>query len=290
MSTLLYTFMLKINKTTPDQTTFLQRLSNIAKKPKCLYYIGELPENPSLTVAIVGSRRPTAYGRTVTEQLASALAHHQVPVISGMALGIDALAHTATLDAGGQTIAVIPSGLDNPYPKTNQQLARRILLSGGALLSEYDAGYQPRLYDFLLRNRIVSGLCDALVVIEANLRSGTMSTVAQALDQGRTVYAVPGPITSPLSAGCNRLIAQGARPLTSIDSFLDEIGLSGQQKLLIGENDAEATLLQLLQGGISDGDQLLTSSGLDHETYTTSMTMLEIKGMIHAQGGNRWRL
>ena len=117
-----------------------------------------------------------------------------------------------------------------------------------------------------------------------------MSTVAQALDQGRTVYAVPGPITSPLSAGCNRLIAQGARPLTGVENFLHEIGLTGQQKLLIGENDAEATLLQLLQDGVSDGDQLLTSSGLDHETYTTSMTMLEIKGMVHANGGNQWRL
>ncbi len=281
---------MKINNIAPDDHPFLQRLSTIVENPKSLYYIGNLPEDDCTRVAIVGSRRPTTYGRTVTEQLARELARRQAIILSGMALGVDALAHAAAIAGGGRTIAILPSGLDDPYPKTNHGLARRILSSGGALISEYPEGYRPRLYDFLRRNRIVSGLSDIVVVVEANLRSGTMSTVTQALDQGRTVYAVPGPITSPLSAGCNRLIAQGARPLTGVDSFLEEIGLTGPQKLIFGENDAEATLLQLLQSGVSDGDELLTKSQLDYDTYTTTMTMLEIKGIIHACGGNQWRL
>lgn len=290
MSTLYYTFFMNINKISPDTSDYLQILSSIAIPPKSLYYIGELPKERKLSVAIVGSRRPTAYGRNVTAQLAEALAERGVVIISGMALGIDGIAHTTTLKAGGITIAVLPSGLDNPYPRTHHQLAKDILRGGGALISEYESGYRPHPYDFLKRNRIVSGLSDIVVVTEANIRSGTMSTVAQALDQGKTVYAVPGPITSPLSAGCNRLIAQGARPITDIDSFLVEIGVTSSPKEVFGETVAEATLLQLLQSGITDGGELLLHSQLEVQEFSTTMTMLEIKGAITSTGGNTWRL
>lgn len=290
MSTLYYTFFMNINKISPDTSDYLQILSSIAIPPKSLYYIGELPNERKLSVAIVGSRRPTAYGRNVTAQLAEALAERGVVIISGMALGIDGIAHTTALKAGGITIAVLPSGLDNPYPRTHHQLAKDILRGGGALISEYESGYRPHPYDFLKRNRIVSGLSDIVVVTEANIRSGTMSTVAQALDQGKTVYAVPGPITSPLSAGCNRLIAQGARPITDIDSFLDEIGVTSSPKEVFGETVAEATLLQLLQSGITDGGELLLHSRLEVQEFSTTMTMLEIKGAITSTGGNTWRL
>lgn len=281
---------MKINKTSPDEHIFLKRMTAIANCPKSLYFIGSLPTPPLVAVAIVGSRRPTSYGRTVTQQIAEAVARRGAVVVSGMALGIDAIAHATALEVGGTTVAVLPSGLDNPYPKTNRELARRILRQGGALISEYDAGYQPHEYDFVLRNRIVSGLADAIVVTEANLRSGTMATVGHALEQGRPVYAVPGPITSPLSAGCNRLIAQGATPITDVESFLGDIGLSGQQKIAFGENDAEATVLQLLQTGLTDGDELLIQSSLDPALFATTLTMLEIRGLIHPLGNNRWRL
>ncbi len=282
---------MKINNSSPDQHKFLKRLATVADPPKSLYYIGNLPEPPRLTVAIVGTRRPTAYGRAVTEQIASALAARGVLIVSGLALGVDAIAHTAALDAGGHTLAVVTSRPDDPTPRTNRRLAERIIDNGDCIMSEYDQTHRilgP--WEFVIRNRIVSGLSDAVIVTEANLRSGTMSTVSHALEQGRDVYAVPGPITSPLSAGCNAMISQGANPIVTIDQLLESLGLTGQQKILLGENDAETTVLQLLQSGLSDGDELQKTSKLDAQTFSTTITMLEIRGLIHPLGGNRWRL
>lgn len=282
---------MKINTIRPDQHNFLKRLGTIATPPKCLYYIGNLPDQLVLTVAIVGTRRPTAYGRTVTEQIASALAQRGVLIVSGLALGVDAIAHQAAIASGGRTLAVVASGIDDPGPHTNRSIAEKIVAGGDAIISEREPGYTIRgAWEFVIRNRIVSGLSDAVIVTEANLRSGTMTTVGQALEQGRAVYAVPGPITSPLSAGCNRLIAQGATPITDIDSLLADLGLTGQSKILLGENDAEATVLQLLQSGLSDGDELLSASQLTPDLFSQTLTMLEIKGLVKAMGGNRWRV
>jgi DNA processing protein len=281
---------MKINSISPDDTRFLQRLKNIAKMPKSLRYIGTIPTDYPLVVSIVGTRRPTAYGRTVTEQIASSLAGKGVVVVSGMALGVDAIAHTAALDAGGQTVAILPSGLDDPYPKTNHQLARRILQSGGALITEYVEGHKPRLYDFLARNRLVSGVADAVIVTEANIRSGTLSTVAHALEQGTSVYAVPGPITSPLSAGCNALIAQGATPITSVDALLDQLGLTSSVQMHLGDTDEEMAILTVLRQGLHDGEDIQNSTGYPVELVSQTLTMLEIKGYVHALGGNKWRL
>lgn len=284
---------MKINQISPDEQVFLKRLSALAKPPKSLYVIGNLPETEVRTVAIVGTRRPTAYGRAITEQLATALAARGVFVISGLALGVDAIAHKAALDTGGHTIAVIASGVDNPYPATNRDLARRILLNGDAILSEHENGYKPHLYDFVIRNRIVSGLADAIIVTEANLRSGTMSTVSHALDQGRAVYAVPGPITSPLSAGCNKLIAQGATPVTSIEECLESLGLGSSSKRRIlprGDTPIEQALIEAIASGTSDGDELLLQTKSAPEEFSSALTMLEIKGIIRPLGNNQWRL
>lgn len=280
---------MKINTTTPDQHNLFKRLLTIDSPPKNLHYIGIIPETTDIVVSVVGSRRPTAYGRSVTEQIASALASRGVLVVSGMAIGVDALAHAAALDAGGHTLAVLPSGVDDPYPKSNQLLAKRILANGDALISEYENGHRPFAHDFLWRNRLVSGLADIVIVTEANLRSGTLSTVAHALGQGKEVYAVPGPITSPLSAGCNRLIAQGATPITDIDSMLEQLGLTGQSALKLGDTPDEATILELIRSGINDGDELLAKSGYRPEQFSQILTMLEIKGLIHPLGGNKWR-
>lgn len=283
---------MKINKLLIDEQAFLQRLVNITPRPDSLYVIGKLPTAKVASVAIVGSRRPTAYGRTVTEQLAESLACRGVYIISGLALGIDVIAHRAALQAGGHTIAVLPSGVDNPYPASNREVARRILENGDALISEYENGHLPRPYDFLFRNRIVSGLADAVVVTEANLRSGTMSTVAHALEQGKAVYAVPGPITSPLSAGCNRLIAQGATPIVNIDEFIEQLGYGDAGTISPGRGDTslEQAIIDAIQAGMQDGDEILTHTKSAPDEFSGALTMLEIKGLIRPLGGNKWRL
>ncbi|MGB3008744.1 MAG: DNA-processing protein DprA [Candidatus Saccharimonadales bacterium] len=282
---------MNINTIRPDESIFLKRLTTIANPPKCLYYTGNLPTSPRLVVAIVGTRRPTAYGRAVTEQISSALAAHGVLIVSGLALGVDAIAHTAALRAGGHTIAVITSRPDDPTPRTNRHLAEQMIENGDAILSEHGEEHIIQgPWEFVIRNRLVSGLSDAVIVTEASIHSGTMSTVTYALEQGREVYAVPGPITSPLSAGCNTLIAQGANPIVTIDGLLESLGLTAPDKIVLGENDAETTLLQLLQTGIADGEELQKMSKLDVQTFSTTMTMLEIRGLIHPLGGNRWRL
>lgn len=281
---------MKYNNIAPDKHIFLKRVSAVAKPPKSLYYIGTLPEPSGPVVAIIGTRRPTPYGKSVTQQIATALAHKGVVVVSGLALGVDAIAHRATLDAGGTTVAVVASGLDDPGPRTNRSIADDIISHVGAIISEQEPGYRiAGPWEFVIRNRIVSGLSDAIIVTEANIRSGTMTTVAQALEQGKDVYAVPGPITSPLSAGCNRLIAQGARPITDIDSLLEELGLTGQQTLALGDTPEESTILTLLREGVCEGDQIVEHSQLSAQVVSQTLTMLEIKGNVKAVGGNVWR-
>lgn len=283
---------MKINEFSPDEHVFLQRTAYIALPPERLYVIGSLPSESVKTVAVVGSRRPTAYGREVTRQLAGDLAAAGVMVISGMAIGIDAIAHAAALEAGGTTLAVLPSGVDDPYPKTNRELARNILRSGGALVSEYPPGTSAMQFRMLERNRIVSALADALIVTEAAARSGTLSTVAHALDQGRTVFAVPGNITSPLSGGCNQLIKQGAIPITEAADVLSVLGINSdtQQQLVFGSNPAETAILDLLRAGIQDGDTLLLQSKLSTSDFNQALTMLELGGAIQPLGGHQWIL
>lgn len=283
---------MKINRLSPDEHEFLKRTANIAKKPKNLYYIGELPGGSAKVASIVGSRRPTAYGREVTQTIARELANAGVIIVSGMAIGIDAIAHTAALDASGTTIAILPCGVDDPYPKSNYALSRRIVNDGGALISEYEPGTDAREYQFLERNRIVSALADVVIVTEAAIKSGTLSTVAHALEQGKTVFAVPGNITSPMSAGCNHLIRQGAVPLIHTEDVLQELGIDkGRQlSLILGDDASEVALISLLQAGIQDGDTLLLQSKLSASQYSQTMTMLEIRGVVRPLGANHWTL
>ena len=292
MSILIAIIHMKIITTTPDKNEFIKRTVHIAKPPESIYYLGTLPKGSAKVAAIVGSRRPTAYGREVTQMIARELAQAGVIVISGMAIGIDAIAHTAALNAGGITVAVLPCGLDDVYPKSNIALARRIITEKGALISEYKPGTLARGYLFLERNRIVSALADVVIVTEAAIKSGTLSTVAHALDQGKTVFAVPGNITSPMSAGCNHLIRQGAVPLIHTQDVLQELGIDkGQQlSLILGDDISETTIISLLQVGIQDGDTLLLQSRMSTSTYNQTMTMLEIKGVIRPLGANHFVL
>jgi DNA processing protein len=284
---------MKINSISPQKHKYLQIIDTIAKVPKTLYFIGDLPSERRPTVAIVGTRKPTAYGKEVTYQLAYNLAKKGVIVVSGLALGIDSIAHRAALDAGGITIAVLACGLDTIYPASHKHLAEEIIKNGGAIISEYEPDVEARDFQFLARNRIVSGLSDAVVVTEAATRSGTLATVHHALDQGREVFAVPGNITSPLSAGCNALIKQGAPPITSATDILEVIApnlLNAQQSLALGSNPLETKIIQLIQSGIRDGDQLLRESKVETNEFLQALSMMEITGIVRALGGNQWTL
>lgn len=284
---------MKINRISPEEHKYLRSLEGIDESPKRLYFIGQLPEHRVASVAIVGSRKPTSYGKEVTQRIAFELASREIVIISGLALGIDGIAHRAALEAGGTTLAVLANGLDQIYPSTHRQLAKDILSHKGALISEYEAGTPSLPHRFLERNRIVSGLSDAIVVVEAATRSGTLSTAAHALNQGREVFAVPGNITSPLSAGCNALIKQGATPLTETSDILEVIApklKNAQQPLILGDTPEEVTIIELLQNGTRDGEDLLNLSELDPMNFTQSLSMLEIKGTIRALGNNQWTL
>ena len=283
---------MKIKAITPDESVFLQIIDTIALKPKTLYFVGSLPkERLSSVVAIVGTRKPTSYGKEVTFNLAYRLAQKGVVIVSGLALGIDAIAHRAAMEAGGTTIAILANGLDSIYPAAHRALAEQIVASGGALISEYPPGTPARDFQFLARNRIVSGLSDAVVVTEAAARSGTLATVAHALDQNREVFAVPGNITSPMSVGPNRMIIQGAHPALDPNDILQVIApqlLLQQTTLNLGSNPVEVRLIELLQAGVRNGDQLQQQSGFDASEFSQAMTMLEIAGLIRPLGGNKW--
>lgn len=289
---------MKINKIRPDEHNFTRRLGDIASSPKSVCYMGVLPENSPPVVAIVGTRKPTRYGIEVTQQLAYDLAKKGVVVVSGLALGVDALAHRAALEAGGVTIGIVVNALPDISPKTNVPLAKEIIAKGGAVMSEWQEGDEMIVtrWSFLERNRLVSGIADAVIVTEAAAKSGTLNTVGHALTQGREVFAVPGNITSPLSEGCNNILKQGAQPVTEARDVLEIIApqLLGkartQTKLPLGDTPAENAILQLLASGIRDGEQLQQQSNLSAAEFATALTMLEINGMIKPLGANQWTL
>lgn len=282
---------MKINDISTISTNFPERLREIPAAPQKLYLKGEIPPY-TLGVAIVGTRKPTAYGRQITKALAEKLAEKGALIISGLAHGVDGIAHQGALHAGGTTIAVLPAGLDTVYPSAHQHLSDQIIATGGALVSEYAPGTPPLQYRFLERNRIVSGLSDIVIVTEAAARSGTANTVSHALEQGRDVYAVPGPITSAMSAGCNQLIAQGAAPITNIDGFVEQLFPKTRKKqaTLLAHTPEEQLVLSLIDAGVVDGDELHQKSGLETTTFSQTITMLEIRGVIRPLGANRWSL
>lgn len=284
---------MKINRITPEKHKYLQIIAPIAKSPKTLHIMGALPNERMPTVAIVGTRKPSPYGREVTHQLSFDLAKRGIVIVSGLALGVDAIAHRAALEAGGTTIAVLANGLPRIYPATHKTLAEDIIKSGGAIISEYEPHSDARAYQFLERNRIVSGLADAIIITEAAARSGTLNTAAHALEQGKEVFVVPGNITSPLSAGCNALLKQGATPITGADDVLEIIAphlLRAQSVLPLGNSPLESKLLELLQAGIRDGDELQQKAAAPISEFTQTLTMMELSGAIRSLGANQWTI
>lgn len=289
--------MNKVNKLTLASPDYPEVLRHIPDAPKQLYVQGSLDTlgEARTRLAVVGSRKATAYGRSVTETLVSQVAHGNFAVVSGLAFGIDAIAHKAALESNMKTIAVMPAGLDTIYPSAHKKLARQILDQGGTLVSEYESGTPALRQHFVQRNRIVSGLSDAVLITEAAQKSGTLHTARFALEQGRAVLAVPGNINSQMSQGTNNLIAQGARPALKAEDIIEELGLmdvaeTEQQHLILGDTEAESIIIGLLEAGYSDGKDLLEKSNLSTSEYNQTITMLEISGKIRPLGADHWRL
>lgn len=292
MSILSKTKSMKSNTFTTDDHEYLQRLKTVALKPKIVYALGEPPSTARLTVAIVGTRRPTPYGKRVSFDFAYKLAQQGITIVSGLAYGVDAAAHRGALAAGGHTIAILAHGLDTVYPTGHSKLASDIISSGGCLLSEYADGTSVMKHRFLERNRLVAGLADVILVVEAGKQSGTASTIQYALDQNKEVFAVPGPIDSAASAGTNRLIQQGAHPALHPQDVLEVIapGRKLVEKPPQGETSAETQLLMLIYKGPGDTQQLSQSSGLDVQVLSQTLTMLEIRGRIRRTPDGQWSL
>ncbi|GAB4503407.1 MAG: DNA-processing protein DprA [Anaerolineales bacterium] len=268
------------------------RLREISQPPPVLYLRGELLPEDDWAVAIVGTRRITPYGRQVTEQIASFLAGNGVTIVSGLARGVDAIAHQAALHAGGRTLAVLGSGVDHIYPPENRALAEQIC-EHGALLSDYTPGTPPESANFPPRNRIISGLSMAVIVVEAGETSGALITAEFAAEQGREIFAVPGSILAPQSKGTNKLIQQGALPLLSANDVIQALNLTrlGQQKAarhVLPGDAVEARLMEALGDEPLHVDEIRNQTGLPVEKVSATLIMMELKGMVRQVGGMQY--
>ncbi len=259
-------------------------LGELHDPPAALHVRGdaELLQEPA--VAIVGARSCSPYGAQVARDLARELAAAGVVVVSGLARGIDGEAHRGTLDAGGRTVAVLGCGIDRDYPRSHSELARRIR-ERGAVVSEYPPGIEPAPWRFPARNRIIAGLCAATVVVEARERSGALITADFALELGRDVFAVPGEITSALSAGTNDLLRQGAAPLLAARDVLEALGLEPGARQPPPLSPAASQVLRLLADGARDADDLSRSSGRTTAEVAALLVELELAGVASEADG-----
>lgn len=253
--------------------------------PAILYAKGEFNSTTQLTIAVVGSRKVTAYGKQVCQDLISGLVISNLTIVSGLALGIDSLAHETVLKIKGETVAVLASGLDLIHPASNRILAQRMTEEGGALLSEFPLGTPPLKHHFPFRNRIIAGLSLGTLIIEAGLPSGALITANHALDYGREVFAVPGSIYSPQSTGTNELIRKGAVLVKTEQDVLSELNLakiSSQLviKEIVGDNEEETKILKILSEQKKHIDEIKKTSGLSSAIVNATLIILELKGKI----------
>lgn len=315
---------MKINQISPLDSNFTEVLEKLVLNIKMLYYCGKLPnfdenlgknlgEKRPKCVGIVGARRNTAYGYEVTYKAAYAAAKAGAVVVSGLAYGCDSIAHRAALDAGGITVAVLGTPIDDIYPKAHTKLAEEIINRGGAVISEYGPGEMPNnggeiKTRFLARNRIIAGLSDVVLVAEAADRSGTLNTATHALRFGVDLMVAPGDINRESSKGCNKLLAQGAIPYTEPDDLLDLLfpervkrfygknaALKRQEQQLERiavklETESERRIVAAIITGIQDGEQIMKELSVSAADFLQNITILEIKGVVRPLGMNRWML
>jgi DNA processing protein len=262
-------------------------LAAVPDPPPVLWVRGEAEPAllGELSVAVVGARACSGYGRTVARTLGRELAAAGMVVVSGLARGIDGEAHRGALEAGGRTVAVLGCGVDRDYPASHSELAARILYGGGLIVSEYEAGVEPAPWRFPARNRIIAGVSAATVVVEARERSGALITADFALEDGREVMAVPGEITSALSRGTNALLRLGATPVTSTDDVLESLGVEAPAPVDVPQGAAARRLLEALSTEPATADELGRSTGLDAATVSAALVELELSGAAVSDGG-----
>jgi DNA processing protein len=275
-----------------EDASYPRLLKEIEQPPPVLYARGEVTGDDEWAVAIVGTRRITAYGRQVAEDLAGAMARNGITVVSGLARGVDAVAHQACLKNGGRTLAVLGSGVDHIYPPEHRRLAQEIV-ANGAVLSDYPPGTPPEAANFPPRNRIISGLARATLVVEAGRSSGALITATFAVEQGREVFAVPGGIYSPASQGTNQLIQQGARPYLTPQDILESlnIAMAGEQRTaraVLPADATEAKLYALLSASPLHVDDLRAELNLPVEQVSAALALMELKGLVRHVGGMQY--
>ena len=301
-----------------SDSDYLKRLEYLEDSPNKLFYYGEIPKNEGdlesssrfplegkgrpRTVAIVGARKMTAYGEAWAFKLAKELAEMGVIIVSGMAVGIDAAAHRGALAGGGRTIAFLGTPINRVYPAENAGLFREILDKNGCVFSEIAVGekYYPKT-SFLERNRLISAISDAVIIIEADLRSGSLNTASHALEQGVPLFALPGDVSRQMSRGCNQLFNKGASAVNCVEDVLNVL-FSGsvrhrrKQKIdLFGSTPDETEVLKALSCGISSGEEILDKirkkkPNFDVSRFNMAITMLEIRGIVKREYNNQWIL
>lgn len=265
-----------------SQKEYPQLLKEIYDPPKIIYSQGNLLNQEKYPLAVVGTRKMSAYGRRVTEFLVKELAKKGITIISGLALGIDTIAHQTTLKEKGKTIAVCGNGLNNIYPSKNKGLAEQIVQSGGAVISEYPPETRPSKWTFPARNRIISGLSLGTLVIEAPERSGALITARFALDQGREVFAVPGSIYQENSRGCHKLIKMGAKPVTCPEDILQSFDFktTPQQKQIFTDFKEEKIILEQIKISPSSIEAIIKKTKLEPLKVVSLLTMMEVNGKV----------
>jgi len=273
---------------TCNDSAYPGRLKEIYDYPPVLYLRGLLLPEDDWCVAVVGTRRATVYGKQVTEELVADLARNKITIVSGLAKGIDTIAHRSALEAGGRSLAVFACGLDVVYPSENDRLARDIM-KHGALLSEYPLGTRPRAENFPRRNRILSGLSLGVLITEADETSGAMITARMALEQNREVFAIPGNILSPVSRGTNHLIQDGAKLVREYTDILEELNLTAvarqmEMREILPESGTESVLLKQLSAEPTHIDELCRKSGLPAAEVSGTLAMMELKGLVKQMG------
>jgi DNA processing protein len=278
----------QVNLVTWPDENYPRRLKEIDQSPPVLFVRGELCTADEWAVAVVGTRRISSYGRQVAEQVGAFLAHNGVTVVSGLARGVDSAAHQAAMNAGGRTLAVLGCGVDRIYPPENRRLAQQIIESG-AIISDYPLGTQPESYNFPPRNRIISGLSIAVVIVEAGESSGAVITSTFAAEQGREVFAVPGNIYAPQSKGTNKLIQQGAHPLLQPEDLLEALNLTlatEQQaaRTVLPADATEAKLFEVLTHEPTHVDEICAITDLPVSQVSASLTLMELKGLVRQVG------
>ncbi len=270
-------------------------LKQIYGPPATLYYKGKWPENIGFCLAVVGSRKYTSYGKQAVEHFTRPLARAGLVITSGLALGIDALAHLACLKENGATIGVLGSGLGQIYPASNRYISEKILNSNGLIISEYPLNSPPLSYHFPQRNRIISGLSLGTLIIEASIKSGASITAKLALEQGREVFAVPGSVFNPNSEGTNNLIKEGARPVSSAEEIIEALELKNIKSLVKArqaspQTPQEEKILSVLTREPSHANAIARDLKLDTATINATLLTMELKGMIRNLGGGNYVL